>query len=378
VRSQLLPSFTRRRIIIGGCIYAALLTFLMMRSFPSAEDYLRVFGSYWAAGDAATRGLNPYLQHPMTWVTQLGVVDLNLNPPTLLPLFQLFAQADPVMAARVFTLTSGLIYIGTILALLTDPDFAPARWQIVWLFACIPFVDTLGLGQIYMLLFALGAAAWLSLRHGRPILAGVFIGLVVAAKPNFGIWPALLLLCGHWRAAISAGLTGLAALLISIGLYGVESYQQWLVAIAADGHAIVITDVSMRGYFSRLGQAELGMVLSATVLISVAGWSWWRQLPPLDTSRIGIATAILVSPLAWPHYTLLLIPAMLDRRASLPIMIAMALLAVPVMIPLLTLNGAPWIRVLGGSIYFSAVCLLLYSFIARIPSSRSQIKPSLV
>jgi hypothetical protein len=176
--------------------------------------------------------------------------------------------------------------------------------------------------------------------------------------------------------AISAGATSLALLSASVGLYGLESYQQWLIAIAADTHALIITDVSIRGYLARLGLVQYGMALSGLLLIGMAFWTWRRRLPTLDASRIGIAVAILASPLAWLHYTLLLIPGMLDRRANRLILVASALLMVPTLVPVATLRGGFWIQLFGGSIYFSAVCLLLIEFVRRIPSNRkTEINP---
>ncbi|MGL4285491.1 MAG: glycosyltransferase family 87 protein, partial [Phreatobacter sp.] len=62
----------------------------------------------------------------------------------------------------------------------------------------------------------------------RPVLAGVLIGLL-AFKPQFGlVLPVVLVLGGHWRAAVSAAVTVLALAATATGLLGIEVWAAFL------------------------------------------------------------------------------------------------------------------------------------------------------
>ena len=87
----------------------------------------------------------------------------------------------------------------------------------VWASALAGFWDTLFLGQIYLPLVLAGVAAWLLLERGAGLWAGLLIGIVVAMKPNFLVWPVLLLLSGHYRSAVAAFVIASAISLIPLG-----------------------------------------------------------------------------------------------------------------------------------------------------------------
>lgn len=301
---------TRHRVIVWSLTWMLVITAAVVASLPDSEEYLRVFSTYWASGEATNNGLNPFAQHPLTWVPAHGVVDLNLNPPTMLPLFQLFALFDPVAGARFFTAFSGLLYALCILILLRCPEFAAYRWQLMWLALAAPFANTLVLGQIYIVLLAFSVGAFIALREGNNFAAGICIGLIVAIKPNFAVWPAILLLSGHWRVPVIAALCALGAVGVSLMVYGPLVYANWIAVILNDGHLAVATDVSVRGFVSRLGAPHAGLPLSFLFLAFLAMCALRLRPYVVTASLIGILGSLLASPLAWFHYVLVAVPFM--------------------------------------------------------------------
>jgi hypothetical protein len=66
----------------------------------SANPYLD-FGSFLAAGHAANQGLNPYAVYELTYVFRSPGIEIeavNLNPPVLLPFFQIAARFESLQA----------------------------------------------------------------------------------------------------------------------------------------------------------------------------------------------------------------------------------------------------------------------------------------
>lgn len=103
---------------------------------PHGADRLRVFGFYWAAGDAAWRGPNPFLPYLLTWRTGFGIAALHLKPPTLLPLFQAFALFAPKPPARAWVMGSAVLALGVLTALLAG-HWRPAVWAAAVIVAAI-------------------------------------------------------------------------------------------------------------------------------------------------------------------------------------------------------------------------------------------------
>ena len=197
------------------CTSAAVLLVLLIigleRSLPTRE--LNDFGSFVASGRAAVDRDNPYGIHTLTFHVVLPGVDLwnpNLNPPASLPLFALLTLLEPARGFRVWWSLSLCCYAFVVLLLVRTSS--GLRWQTaLWAFALAGLWDTLSLGQIYLPLVLVAVVAWVFIEQGRRSLAGALIGIVVAMKPNFAVWPVLLLLAGHRTIALWA--IGSAALL---------------------------------------------------------------------------------------------------------------------------------------------------------------------
>ena len=136
------------------------------------------------------------------------------------------------------------------------------------------FWDTLALGQIYMPLVLAGASAWLLLERGEGAWAGFLMGLVVAMKPNFLVWPVLLLLSGHRLPALVSVATAAAISAIPLIVFGPEVYRQWLELIASDvDRAAFLTNASLAGLTARIGHGTVGLVALACLLRQPSGRS---------------------------------------------------------------------------------------------------------
>lgn len=340
-------------------------------ALPGPE--LMDFGSFVASGQAAGQGLDPYGIYPLTFHVELPGFESwnpNLNPPPSLPLFQVLSRLDPAFAFRLWWAFSLLCYCAAVWLL------ARRRWiMVLWAFALAGFWDSLVLGQIYLPLVLAAVAAWVLLERDRVWAAGLLIGLVVAVKPNFAVWPALLLLAGHYRPVLAsmvsaAVLTGFAAL-----LYGPHVYGQWLALVLNDAHrAIFLTNASLSGLAQRLGLPALGAVSSVGLLAWLAWFTWRRRLPVLEASALGLVGAVLASPIAWVHYTLFLLPIFFSLPVTPVLVLSAALLVVPVPMVLRLLEAPWWMQASLGSVYGWAVVLCLLA-LTPAPSPRAMPQP---
>lgn len=355
--------------VIAAIALAALLPGVLDRfaADPLRQDGMKVFGSYWASGLAWARGLDPYAAYAETWRFDLGglrFVDLNLNPPILLPLFRVFAEFDLVTGARLWAVASALLAVATAAILLRGRAGIQKR-QILWLFAAPALADTIELGQIYAILFLLATLAWLALKGERPGTAGALIGLLVLVKPVFCLWPVYLFVASHRRPAIVAGLTVAVLGAASVPVFGVEVYREWFAALGADRHGLIATDASLQGYFGRVGLPAFGTLAAALLVTLTLAWTWRRRFCVSDASGLALIVALLASPLAWVHYVLVLVPFLMERPWDRTTTVAALMLCVPVSIPLAVTNGSLWANAVFGGLYVGGLALILAAFVAR-------------
>ena len=349
------------RLRLGVSLLLVLLIVWSARwAVPSGE--LRDYGSFIASGRAAAQGLNPYGIYPLTFHVVLPGFDVwnpNLNPPISVPVFAQFDRVDAHTGFRVWWLLSLSCYCAAVL-LLARRYARRTPLMVAWALALAGFWDTLALGQIYLPLLLAAVAAWILLDRGRMIAAGILIGVVVAVKPNFGVWPMLLLLAGHWRAPLAAVVTALSISVVPLLTHGFEIYAQWISLVLSDrGRAAFLTNASLVGLMSRAGLPSLGIVLSGLLLLWLARRARAWRPDPLHASALGIAGGILASPIAWVHYTLFLMPVFFVWPLAGPLRIAAALMIVPVPILLRFLDAPAWQQLTIGSAYNWATLLVL-------------------
>jgi hypothetical protein len=320
------------------------------------------FNTFVRAGQAVVSGGNPY-----AFPERLST---NLNPPLTLFAFQLLAKSDPITVFQAWRIISFGLYI-LILAFLAKTYHTPgAPTKVAWALAMTGIWYTLLLGQLYVFLLGLCAGAWFLLRAEKGIYAGLLIGLLAAIKPNFLIWPGLLLLSGAWIPALTAW--GVTALLSALPLivYGPQVYQQWIEMLLVYKAAPLATNMSLIGLASRLGVPAAGLALSLGLLATVA-WVAWRKKPPLlETSGISILAALLATAFSWVGYSILLLPVFFSQRWSWRMVAAAILLCVPSIIIFYLGRLTPLAQFAGGLVYFVPLVLVLIDLLLQIYKSK--------
>lgn len=356
----------RTRIVVLS-VLAVLLTFFsnLRWSFPRG-DYLMDFGSFVASGRAAAEGLNPYGVHPLTFrfIRDAEVVAApNLNPPISVLLFQPLAAVDPGTAFRAWYIGSIVLYVIAVALLLCVTPEPVTSVRVVWALSLGGFWHTLRMGQVYILLLLVFVSALLLLRQGRYRGAGLLLGILIALKPNFIVWPGLLLLAGYTTTAFSA--FGVAAILSAAPLliYGSRVYIQWLEVLRRDTGVGLPTNGSLFGLTDRLGVPELGILLAGGILIAAAIWAKSLRPPALSVSSLAIVVLLLASPLAWAGYTIFLLPVFLWRRWTIALAVAALLLVLPVPLVEALASRSQWLLVTIGSIYNVVLLLVLAIFL---------------
>jgi hypothetical protein len=353
--------------ILIGCFLAWLALWNLERALPAGV--LLDFGSFYESGAAARAGNDPYGLYPLTFHVVFGSVDIwnpNLNPPAALPLFDLLSRLDPNFAFRLWWCVSFGSFALTVALLVKR--LAGDAWVLptLWAAALAGFCDTMVLGQIYTPLALAAALGWLWMER-RPWLAGLAIGVLVAVKPNFLVWPVLLVLAGHRRPALGALLSFAVLSAFPVALYGPTVYRQWADVVAGDvvGRVIFLSNASLAGLLLRAGvERTVATALGFLTLLPLAWIAWRRRPDGHAASALGLVGGIVASPIAWVHYTLFLMPLFLAAPRR-PLRVAAALLIlVPVPFVLGFMEEGPLIQASVGSAHSWAMLLALADVVA--------------
>jgi hypothetical protein len=342
-------------------IALAAIMYQLPRTLPG--DHLLDFGSSLASGQAARQGLNPYGVYPLTFHFMsdgFQIANPNLSPPISAILYQAFGLAEPHLAFRVWYGITVALYAATIVLLVRGFRNVARLPLIICASALAGFWETLILGQIYVPLVLATVAAWLLLARRHDAWAGVLIGIVVALKPNFAVWPVLLLLSGYRKPALIALATAALLSAVPVVAFGPDVYRQWFTLLASDGwRAIFPTNAAFSGLAARLGVPPAGFAASLLLLAGSAAWALARHRSLQEVSALALLVSLLASPLAWIHYTLFLLPVICWTWNRPGMRLFLALIIVPVPIVVAQMSSGKVLQLTLGSLYNWALLLLL-------------------
>jgi alpha-1,2-mannosyltransferase len=198
----------------------------------------------------------------------------------------------------------------------------PWRWVLFAALFCagsylFPMQDEIRFGQVDAVLAALAVADCAAVRPRWP--RGALVGLATAVKLVPGVFIIYLLVSGRRRAARTAVLAALAWTAGAFLLLPRDSVTYWTSAIFNSGRLgdnAGTENQSLRGLLLRFflpGQAPGALWVLIAVAVAVPGFLLARRLARERWEIAGIAVTalllVLISPVAWIHYFLLVVIA---------------------------------------------------------------------
>jgi alpha-1,2-mannosyltransferase len=182
---------------------------------------------------------------------------------------------------------------------------------LLWL---LPVRETLRFGQVNLLLLALVVADLTSARPRWP--RGVLIGVAAAVKLTPLVFVPWLWLSGRRREAVWAGVAAGGLTVLAAVLLPGTSEAFWTDALlrpdrlgANDG----ISNQSLRGALLRSGLVEpwsTVLWLSAAAVVGVLGLVRASRADLLSGLTLTGLLAVLLSPVAWQHHLVWVVPAL--------------------------------------------------------------------
>ena len=350
------------------------------------------FYVFWAAAKLALQG-TPLDAFSVSRIEEIAAISGGgwmpwAYPPGFMTLVTPFGTLPFALAWGLFVLTSMLA-----LLLATRP-FTEGRPQVTLAIALAPaMLPCLLVGQTSVLWLAGLMAALASLAAGRPILAGVFIGLLTL-KPQLGLLiPIALLAAGQWRTILAATVTTLILAALPTALYGIAYWSEMLTMMAQHGEAVrnsvaeLPLMISAYSALTGLGLAEptalaAQWALSATCALAVF-LVWRKPNTSFDLKAATLLSAIpLASPYLWHYESAFLAPAALfllragiigeDRALTLVLGLLMWLGLGPSAILLLTTGWAETFRLVFLPVALTAFLTCLWHALLRPRNAPAQ------
>ena len=309
---------TRRgQAVIAAVVAAAAFTLVAIaaprRGFFDLKVYFGAI-NFWAHGHGEVYDyLAPYTKYGFTYPPFAA---LTMLPMAVLPWHLVITVS--LLATVVVTAVITRWFLGPVVARQGWPRWFVYALAAALLFAFEPMRETLGFGQVNMLLVFLVVADLVLLE--RSPWGGIGIGLATAIKLTPGIFIVYLLIARRYRAALVASATTAAATLVAAAVAPHASRIFWTDALWDTdrvGQLSYISNQSVEGFVARLNPGSPNMALWAgLVLVVLALWLWRVRLAVRLGDRYGALAltgvlGCLISPVTWIHHLVWLVPALL-------------------------------------------------------------------
>jgi hypothetical protein len=299
------------------------------------------FFQEWASARNLCNGLPIYANQEITAERYLGYrrqpddlffIEINAHPPTAVLLALPFAALDYREAFFAWSLFSLAALVVSLAVVVRQLGIAFSPWLLVpaatLLLLCNPLRQQINQGQLNLVLLLLITGAWAADRTGRPWQAGVWLGLATAVKLIPGFLFLYFLLRRQWKPVVAGIGAFVATTVLTAAVLGLETYQSYVTDVipkvaewrsgwnnsSLPGLWNKLFDPgTMGGYVQPVLRApllaKLGTLLSCAAVIAVLAPTVWRARSRTDEDLafgLMIVAMLLVSPVAWEHYFVLL------------------------------------------------------------------------
>jgi hypothetical protein len=219
------------------------------------------------------------------------------------------ARFDYTTALAIWTVLSAGLYAAAFVVALKDAPIVRQFTSVAVLAAAgfPPFWYLLQYGQLSAIALCIVVAAGAALRHGRVILAGALLGILIYKPPLFAPIFAVVLLSGSWSAAAAMVMTGLVELAATAAWVGIEGLTRYVeLMLRLPGMAAMMAGKpyqmhSLRAFWLLLVRnstaASCLYAITAATAILAAAYTWRYS----RDSRLRMSALLLAAALAAPH-----------------------------------------------------------------------------
>lgn len=335
------PYWTPLRIALWG-LAAVFVSLLFGRSFVAAfrppEGQFPDFSQEWLSARNYWAGTPVYADQAAALRRHTGLIpqraeDMlpwNAHPPASVLLALPFGKLTYPDAHLTWNLLTFPLIVVSLWLVARELRLPLSPWSV------LPAVALLGLfnplyiqllqGQLNPLLLLLLTVAWIADRRDRPGWAGVAVGVAAGLKLYPGFLFLYFLCAGRWRALAAGAAAVVAANAIPLVLFGPAEFRTYVerVVPSLSNYQSSWRNVSLTGFWLRIFNPQTHemvtplvvspaatalLAASRLLVVGLVGWSAWRARSVAARDRAFAAAVVgmvLVTPVAWTHYFVLL------------------------------------------------------------------------
>lgn len=316
---------------------------VLLESLTGSWKTLPDFFQEWASARNLLEGLPIYSDHNLTINKYLWdprdrppLVRVNAHPPTSVLLALPLASLDFFTAFRIWNLGSLAVFALSLWLVCKSLRIPFAAWSIWPLTAVLllfdPLREQLRQGQLSAVLALLVVGAWVAERSGRYRLSGSLLGVAVAIKLFPGFLVIYYAFRRRWRIVSSAAATLALLSGLTLVVLGWGAYRDYALHVLPEFQWFRVgwDNASITGFWSKLFDpapervrqvfltepllyspliARAGALISSLALVAILAWSVRGVRSRTEEDRdfgLAVTAMLLVSPITWSHYFLLL------------------------------------------------------------------------
>jgi hypothetical protein len=203
------------------------------------------------------------------------------------------------------------------------PNLLDRALPVLFALVCYPVLKSIELGQIQTWLNGMFALSVLLFLTGRPLAAGVLIGLMATIKPQMGLFLVWALVRREWILARGIALTAAVVMLLSLLRYGLATHLEYLGVLSSisrhgesymanqsfNGLLLRALHLGPNIFFDRSGFAPYHPAVRwGTLVTSLAILAFALIYRPKAKSARGVDFGLaavcftVASPIAWEHH----------------------------------------------------------------------------
>lgn len=296
------------------------------------------FFQEWASARNLLEGLPVYmdLKEQIERHLQVGpvevIVDINAHPPTSILMTVPFAWLSYPDAVLVWNLISLAAMIASGWIVVHTLGIQAPAWSIfpviTLLLLCNPLKQQIYLAQFNLILLLMIVGIWLFERGESFGCAGLLLGAATAIKIFPGFLFVYFILRRQWKIVGCGFLTLIALTAITASIMGIDTYRKYFqdVLPRVERCQSGWTNASLNGWWKKLFDpatieekveplwrspllVRAGWLLSSIAVVAILTLAIRQARSRFDDDRtfgLAITAMLLVSPIAWDHYFLLL------------------------------------------------------------------------
>ncbi len=330
------------RILVWGVIMVVVGLWMGPRfilAFRPPESYFFDFLQEWLSAKNYLAGLPVYIEQTDAMLRHTGILlkegiilHWNAHPPASVMIALPLGHLSYRDAHLLWNLISFTLFLVSLAIIWRELKFPLSPWSLLATVGLIllfhPLYLHLHQGQLNILVLFFITLAWWADRHDRVGWAGVALGVAAGLK----LYPMFLftyfLFTGRWRGLVTGPAAFLAVNGVAWMVLGGEAFRTYidtiipsLVSYQSSWNNVSLTAFWLRifnpypeqkivAWVTKPALATLLIWASRGVITIAVAWLTWRSYSQATRDRAfaaAIVGMILVSPITWSHYFVLLL-----------------------------------------------------------------------